>query len=304
MSSSNFKQQVSFLLDILPIALNDNRLALKGGTAINLFVNNMPRLSVDIDLTYLPIEDRVTTLANISLIFNSMVKDLNRQNMKTSLKQTSDGVAKQIIVMRDRIVVKIEINLVIRGSCFEPVNYQLCGVAQNEFKKFIEVKSLPIEDLYGGKFCASLDRGHPRDLYDLMVFFKKFKINKKIKDAFIFYLLSSNRPMAELLDPGELKDFNYLFNNEFKGMVNETITIKNLLETRDMLVKQLNASFTDQDKEFLISFKKGNPKWELNNDAPHLQNMPSVKWKLHNIQNMTEIRRIEAVNKLRKVLNF
>ena len=60
-----YKNQVALLLEVLPV-LNDFKcFALKGGTAINLFIHDMPRLSVDIDLTYLPIESRDIFLQNI-----------------------------------------------------------------------------------------------------------------------------------------------------------------------------------------------------------------------------------------------
>jgi predicted nucleotidyltransferase component of viral defense system len=301
MKSSNFKKQVNFLLDILPVALSDERLALKGGTALNLFVNNMPRLSVDIDLTYLPIEDRNTTLSNISIILSDMVEALNKkQNIKATLKQTKDGIAKQVLAMQGDVVVKIELNLVIRGSAYEPIRLELCKSAQDEFQKYMEVRCLPIEDLYGGKFCASLDRGHPRDLFDMIEFFKQHQITDKIKNAFLFYLLSSNRPIAELLQPGQLGDFDYLFNSEFEGMVTSTVTAVELLQTRARLIKEINNALTDRDKDFLLSFKKGQPKWELS-PLEHLKDMPSIKWKLHNIQNIPKDKHTEAVRKLEGV---
>jgi predicted nucleotidyltransferase component of viral defense system len=302
MKNSNFKNQVNFLLDILPIALSDDRLALKGGTAINLFANNMPRLSIDIDLTYLPIEDRSTTLANISIIMNDMMESLNRQKtVRASLKQTKDGVAKQILVIKDSIAVKIELNLVIRGSVYEPTKLTLSKNAQNEFQKFIELKTLSIEDLYGGKFCAALDRGHPRDLYDLIIFFKNHQIDDKIKNAFIFYLLSSNRTIAELLQPGQLHNLEYLYNSEFEGMVSNPVTLEELLQIRDRLVKEINHALSKQDKEFLLSFKKGEPNWDLF-PITHIKEMPSIKWKLYNIQNMPRIKHEKAVEKLEKIL--
>jgi hypothetical protein len=263
----------------------------------------MPRLSVDIDLTYLPIEDRSTTLSNISIILSDMVEALNKkQNIKASLKQTKDGIAKQVLAMQGDVVVKIELNLVIRGASYEPIKLELCKSAQDEFLKYMEVSTLSIEDLYGGKFVASLDRGHPRDLYDLIVFFQNHNINDKIKNAFIFYLLSSNRPIAELLHPGQLNDFDYLFNREFEGMVESVVTAEELLQARARLIKEINDALTDRDKDFLLSFKKGQPKWELS-PLGHLKDMPSIKWKLHNIQNMPKDKHAEAVRKLEVILN-
>jgi predicted nucleotidyltransferase component of viral defense system len=64
-ASEAYRAQVSLLVRVLPLVAEENVFALKGGTAINLFVRDLPRLSVDIDLTYLPVEDRATSLANI-----------------------------------------------------------------------------------------------------------------------------------------------------------------------------------------------------------------------------------------------
>ena len=65
-----YRQQVDLLLQVLPHVAKENVFALKGGTAINLFVRDMPRLSVDIDLTYLPLDDRDTAMRGISEALN------------------------------------------------------------------------------------------------------------------------------------------------------------------------------------------------------------------------------------------
>lgn len=66
MRDTTFYPQAELLLRCLPSVASETCFAMKGGTAINMFVRPMPRLSVDIDLTYLPIEDRKTSLHNIS----------------------------------------------------------------------------------------------------------------------------------------------------------------------------------------------------------------------------------------------
>lgn len=58
----SYRKQVSLLIKIVPLVAKEAVFALKGGTAINLFLRNMPRLSVDIDLTYLPVKDRAPPL--------------------------------------------------------------------------------------------------------------------------------------------------------------------------------------------------------------------------------------------------
>jgi predicted nucleotidyltransferase component of viral defense system len=65
MIKKEYKAQVDLLLQVLPYVAKEKIFALKGGTAINLFVRDMPRLSVDIDLTYLPFDNRKDALKNI-----------------------------------------------------------------------------------------------------------------------------------------------------------------------------------------------------------------------------------------------
>ena len=60
-----YRRQAALLVRTIPLVDEERCFALKGGTAINLFVRDMPRLSVDIDLTYLPIADRTTSLMEI-----------------------------------------------------------------------------------------------------------------------------------------------------------------------------------------------------------------------------------------------
>lgn len=56
MISEPYRAQMDLLLQVLPLVAKEESFALKGGTAINLFVRDMPRLSVDIDLTWLPFD--------------------------------------------------------------------------------------------------------------------------------------------------------------------------------------------------------------------------------------------------------
>src|SRR5438876_7134238 len=66
-ASEQYRRQAALLVRTFPLVATETCFALKGGTAINLFVRDMPRLSVDIDLTYLPVEPRAHFLQNITL---------------------------------------------------------------------------------------------------------------------------------------------------------------------------------------------------------------------------------------------
>lgn len=58
LQTSMFAQKVDLLLRLLPLIMEEKVFAVHGGTAINLFLRNLPRYSVDIDLTYIPLADR------------------------------------------------------------------------------------------------------------------------------------------------------------------------------------------------------------------------------------------------------
>ena len=101
-----YTDQVELLLDVAPIMNQFDCFAIKGGTAINLFIQNMPRLSVDIDLTYLPIEPREIFLKNISeemLRMSKLIKEAGlRVEEKPSLK---------LMIFNSLTSIKIEPNL-------------------------------------------------------------------------------------------------------------------------------------------------------------------------------------------------
>ena len=64
--SSVYVQKVELLLRLIPIVMEEDVFAIHGGTAINLFLKNLPRYSVDIDLTYIPLADRETSMSDIN----------------------------------------------------------------------------------------------------------------------------------------------------------------------------------------------------------------------------------------------
>jgi predicted nucleotidyltransferase component of viral defense system len=297
-----YKDQVSLLLSVVTEAVSDERIALKGGTAINLFIENMPRLSVDIDLCYLPIQPREKALKSIDNIMRATGAELSKEpGVLTQINKTTEGMAKQVLVQKGRSSVKIEINYVLRGCVYDPKILPLCQNAQDIFKTYTEVRCLSIEDIYAGKFCAALDRQHPRDLYDVMVFFLKNKFTEKLKKAFLVYLISGNRPISEMIQP-TLLDQRELYENEFKGMTDSPVAYEELEKTRTHLIHQIKDSLTQADNDFLISFKSGEPIWSYFEDLDHIKNMSAVQWKLQNIRKMAPVKHKESLQKLSKKL--
>lgn len=182
--NSKYLEQVSTLIDIIPLISSDNRFAIKGGTAINLFLFDMPRLSVDIDLCYLPLTPRDQALSDISRFIKSLAQKINAVGLKTREKQSAVGYESTLFILSKTIEVKVEINLVVRGSVYKPILRSLVPAAKELFKRDVDMLCLDVNDLFAGKICAALDRQHPRDFFDLYMYFKKFSYTQELHRAF------------------------------------------------------------------------------------------------------------------------
>jgi hypothetical protein len=118
-----YRRQAALLVQAIPLIATETCFALKGGTAINLFVRDMPRLSVDIDLTYLPIADRPASLREIDAAMRRIAGSIGRgipgARVNSITLQGENCVAK-LIVRADAVQVKIEVTPVLRGCVHEP----------------------------------------------------------------------------------------------------------------------------------------------------------------------------------------
>jgi hypothetical protein len=186
--------------------------------------------------------------------------------------------AKLIIRNQNGTIVKIEVNKINRGIYGEIANFDLCERAQSDFDAFCFMPIVPLSQLFGGKICAALDRQHPRDLFDVRKLLDTEGLTPGIKDASILTLLSSSRPLHELLAPNFLDQSNTLI-NQFQGMTEVDFSYDTFDQTRTELIETLNGSFTAEDKEFLMGFHRLQPNWEIHD----LSRFPSIKWKLQNL---------------------
>ena len=199
-----FFRQAELLLRVLPLVTKEDVFALKGGTAINFFLRDLPRLSVDIDLTYLPINDRESTLTDIDKVLHRISERVEKAILGVHVFFKRDrefNLVASLLIRRGDATIKVEPNLVLRGSAFPTERRSLCQKAQDLFELSVESCTLSFEDLYGGKACAALDRQHPRDLFDINMLFKNEGLPEKVRKAFIVYLVSHSRPMIEILNP-------------------------------------------------------------------------------------------------------
>lgn len=303
MKDSPYFKRAEFLIQILPYIDKERHFALKGGTAINFFIRELPRLSVDIDLAYLTINDRDTALSEISESLDRISTKLERafSGLRASPKKDNE-LTTGLTVQRPGLTVKVEPNTVIRGTVFPPQEMSLTKIAQDTFEASVSVQTLSFEDLYGGKICAALARQHPRDLFDIKLLLENEGITDNVKKAFIVYLISHPRPIVELLNPN-LIDIESVFTGEFQGMTLTEIRLEELEKARNELIKQINESLTEDERRFILSFKKMEPEWDLLN-LEGVENLPALEWKLHNLRRMEKKKHKRAVKKLKEHLQI
>lgn len=300
-----YYNQVALLVNCLPYVAQESCFALKGGTAINLFVNNFPRLSVDIDLAYLPLEPREEALRNVRASLGRIRDNLNQTNNFTATLQDNKPDEMRIIVestsnmAKGSAQIKIEVSPVARGTLHDATPCDVIEEVEDEFG-FVSINTVSIPDLYGGKICAALDRQHPRDLFDVKELLETRGIDRSIFIGFLTYLLSHNRPISEVMNP-RWKDIRNLFNNEFEGMAFKPVSLDELQAVPSLMLQSLKEQFTQPDFDFLYSFKSGEPDWSLSPNN-QIQNLPAVQWKLLNIQKMPKDKHRSALETLSKTM--
>lgn len=120
---------------MLPEVATEPVFALKGGTAINLFHRDMPRLSVDIDLVYLPVEDRATSLRGIDAALDRIVNRIAKSGQSYRARRIAGGGDHdtRIEITDGRVRIKIETSPVLRGSVYPPVTRALTDTVTEEF---------------------------------------------------------------------------------------------------------------------------------------------------------------------------
>jgi predicted nucleotidyltransferase component of viral defense system len=297
--NETYKKQVALLIRIMPLVYKISDFAVHGGTAINLFVKNMPRYSVDIDLTYLPIENREDSFEKI----NSHLITLKQLIEKAipGIRVIHKSAILKLQCTFGGATVKIEVNGIKRGIIGEVEERKLCEKAQKEFKMSCVARIVPLSLLYGGKIAAALGRQHPRDLFD----FKYMDIEsfEDVKSGFMFYLLGSDKPLLESLQPNSV-DQKQALENQFKGMSDMPFEYADFEVARHDLIEKININLTENDREFLLSFESSNPDWEKC-CVGDLSLYPAIQWKLQNIQTLKErnpSKFNEGLEKLRRFL--
>ena len=277
MYSPVFARKVELLLKLMPFVMNEGVFAVHGGTAINLFVKDMPRYSVDIDLTYMPLAGREESLKDINAHLQSIIQ--NAKPQLPGLHVVPNYATCKLLCEYHGYQVKVEVNQTKRGLIGgEAKTRSLCEKAQEEFGLYCEATIVPPTLLYGGKIAAALSRQHPRDLFDVKYMDMPLA---DIREGLIFCLLGSDRPIHESFAP-KLIDQRLAIVNQFEGMTDIPFSYEDFEQTRAKLITDVRSLMTDADKQFLLSFEAGEPMWE-GYEFEYFKNYPSVKWKLLNL---------------------
>lgn len=279
-----YTERVALLVAILPHLDSEPGFALKGGTAINLFEHDLPRLSVDIDLTWLPMQDFEIDATQIAEALTRIAQRLSapplRLQVRTSAAEGATTVSR-LIASRGRAQVQIETTPVMRGTVHPVRRMDLRPSVERQFGS-AQVQALSFADLYAGKLAAALSRQHPRDLFDIGVLLDNTGIDTALWRTFLVYLTASPKPAADMLAPNEPRDFAAVFDSQFRGMTREPVTPDSLLAARARLLVRIRELTDDRTRDFLLSVEREAPAFELI-ELPRAVEMPGVRRKLQNL---------------------
>lgn len=297
-----YRSQVALLIRTLPFVAEEPDFALKGGTAINLFMRDMPRLSVDIDLTYLPVQDRPASLVAIDAAMKRIAARIERGIPGAGVMPTllrPEGIVTKLVVRAGNTQVKIEVTPVLRGCVYEPTLVTVSPAVEAAYG-FAEMQVVSFADLYAGKIVAALDRQHPRDLFDVRNLLASEGVSDELRRAFIVYILSHDRPIAEVLAP-TLKPLADEFQRGFEGMTEDAVTLAELEAAREAMIATMVGEMPEEHRRFLLLFKRGEPDWSLLG-VSKAQDLPAVKWKQQNLDKLRVETRVALVDALQRVL--
>lgn len=302
--SALYRKQVAVLVSVLPHVAKESCFALKGGTAINLFIRNLPRLSVDIDLTYLPIAERTQSLNDIDAALKRIAERIksvdDSVHITASAPSTQQQVTKLVIRTKDRVQIKIEVTPVLRGCVYDPQVMPVCEQIEDEYG-YAEINVLSFADLYAGKIVAALDRQHPRDLFDVHQLYANEGITAELRTAMIVYLISHDHSPHSLLAP-ILRDITREYEQNFAGMTIDSVDLETLHHTRDKLINDVVSNMPQHHKSFLYSFYERQPDWSLLG-LENAQTLPAVRWRELNLERSGEGTSETLLAKLKQVID-
>ena len=272
------------------------KVVLKGGTAINLTVFDMPRLSVDIDLDYCCNSDKETMMADRAVIGQEILGHMqsNGYTLHPSSKNThalDSWVFSYLNAGGNRDNIKIEINYMMRAHILEPLTRK----TSVPFIEEVDVYALAPLELFGSKIKALIERAAPRDMYDVNRMIKEdiFKEDQMymLRKIVVFYLAVGGKNKPE-----KAYSFERIRNIKFPQIRSALIPVLKKTEKFDFEEAKTNViSFLsgflipgDAEKDFIESFNQGEYKPEvLFNDheiVKRIKEHPMALWKMNEVE--------------------
>lgn len=284
-----YADTVRLLLTAAPDVFANDIFAMKGGTAINLFVQDMPRLSVDIDVVYTPWQTpREQALKAINDELDVIARKLERLGLVTRKVNSRNLGDTKLLIENAKAQVKVEVNVVFRGTVLPVERHFLSPKTADLFSVALELPVLAPAELYGSKLVAAMDRQHPRDLFDVLKMFESGGLSDAAVECCVTYLAGHNRPTHEVLFGNE-KDIAHEYHQHFVGMTTEPVSLDVLLEIRARLREELPRRLTRRHKQFLTGLARAQPDWTLL-QCSHASELPALRWKLGNLQTFSQRR--------------
>jgi hypothetical protein len=273
------------MLLVAPQVFRAPDFAMKGGTALNIFLHDMPRLSVDIDVAFTNhTAPRDEALQTIRKELQTLCERLEPMGLKSTLVGTKDSEDMKIRVSRGTVNVKIEVNYNSRGTLLPARSARITESARRVFAADFSVPVLADAELYGGKLVAALDRQHPRDFFDVREMFLKGHFNPGVVDCFVSCLAGHHLTVHDVLFSKD-KNFTAIYEEQFVGMTRRPISVAELEQARDDLRAAIGSHLQDHHKQFLLGLVRLEPEWNLM-PFPHLRELPALKWKLLNLEKL------------------
>ena len=194
--------------------------------------------------------------------------------------------------------IRIEVTPALRGVVFAPARKMVSLAVEDRFG-FTEVLMVSLPDLNAGKITAALDRKHPRDLFGVRDLLANEGIDDDLRWAFLAYLISHPRPIAEVLRP-RAKDLAEEFERGFVDMMDAPVALDELIAAREALITIMVDEMPTSHRAFLNDFRRGAPDWSPIG-PPVVTDLPAVRWKQRNLDQLAPDRRERLVEALRAV---
>ncbi|MCY4267642.1 MAG: nucleotidyl transferase AbiEii/AbiGii toxin family protein [Flavobacteriaceae bacterium] len=275
--SNQVIQQSTLLLDVLPMVQTEDCFALHGGTALNFFILDMPRLSVDIDLTYCPIEPFGQTTHHINQALTRIAKKI--QSAYPDVRIQKKYKSSKLNIRRKNATIKIEPNKLMRGVIEKPKMFSLSPKTSQFFNKQVSMPVVPQAQIIGGKFCAALSRKLVRDLFDVQQILNEIPLAPSIKEGFFYALLSNRNRIVDNFFIS-IEHRQNPTRSEIDGLMETPLTEQAYQKTFQYLLDQMHEWLTLEDKTFLMEFQKGIDDFR----DYHWLRFPSVERKLKHLR--------------------